>query len=1139
MLISLIPAFMIMALVGGFFFTKYMGRASESITKASSIASEALSNVNVVQAFGAGPRLEAKFALHMTEARTASIKKGFAAAVQAGMLYFIAYSANALAFWQGSRMIVATMEGRGDGSTVGQIYTVIFLLVDACVILGSIAPLLPLLGGASSAFERLMLDINAPSVIDGTCSEGVVLRHDTPGGIILDNVSFFYPSRPTQPVLRNVNLTFPAGKHTAIVGLSGSGKSTIAALIGRLQDPTEGTISLDGQDMRQLNVRNLRSFISMVQQEPSLLDRSILENIALGLINSPKPEHQHLKAVLHGPELSKLAAKGKDAVTPSIVDAYGSEVAEIVRLVRHAAEQADADRFITRLESGFGTLAGASGSLVSGGQRQRVALARALVRDPRILVLDEATSALDSESERRIHDAVDRVAKNRTVISIAHRLSTVKNADNIVVMEAGQVVEQGTYAELMAVEGGVFARMANLQTLGPAGRGEEGSSVSGDSLNASTLRLDATAAEKLDLGEAAKANLDKTTTNSNSNEKEDAEDETKKTDPILDQKQPISYVLRETGRYIRPSLGFLVVGVFAAVIVGGTFSGSGLIFGFTVGGLNPCSNTADRISYLGQFFGGLLFMLACIELFANFFAWSSFGIIAERLLYSIRVLSFRSLLEQGVHWHQSDGRSPSTLLTIITKDSAAIGGFSGSTIGTVFSIVVNFIVAIILSHIIAWKIAIVCLVTVPILLGTGYMQLRMLARYEERHTEAFSRATAVAVEAVQSIRTVAALSLEHEVMDSYNRLLRSTRDEMVKAAAFTNIWLALSNATSFLIYAFAYWWGSQRIMAGESTQTQFFIILVAMLVSAQLWGQMFTLAPEFSRARGAFSRILGIISLGSTKRLEKKTISGSENDVEGTAEARVNSEKQGGVKIVFDNVSFAYPARLDVPVMDRVSFTIQPGQFIGLVGPSGAGKSTIMSLVQRLYTPTSGTILLDGIDLANQPASFRDSIALVPQEPALFDGTVRFNVGLGARPGQEATDAEIEDACRLANIHDTIMAMPDGYDTECGASAARLSGGQRQRLAIARALVRKPRLLLLDESTSALDAESEAALQAGLDRVTRDTTVLAIAHRLKTVYRASNILVVEEGRIVDSGTHAELMESRESYRVNAMSQLLQ
>ncbi|KAK1994183.1 ABC transporter [Colletotrichum falcatum] len=1144
MLISMLPAFMLSSFVGGGYITKNAVYMTEAIGKASSIASEALSHISVVQAFGAGPRLEAKFADHMITARKAGVKKAGAAAVQAGLLYFIAYAGNALAFWQGSIRIVESMSGHGN-ATVGEIYAVVYLLVDACIMLGSIAPILPLLRGASTAYQRLREDIEAPSEIDGTSEEGKFLPLDDPKGIVLRNVTFEYPARPGQPVLRNVNVEFPAGKYTAVVGLSGSGKSTIAALLARLQDPNQGQVLLDGHDIRELNVRSLRSFISFVQQEPSLLDRSILENIALGLINSPKPEHQRLRPFLSSGQLSELASKGKDAL--SSANSYGPEIQEIVDLVRHAAEQADAATFIDRLDDGYGTSAGPSGTLVSGGQRQRIALARALIRDPMILVLDEATSALESASEKRIQRAVEQAAtENRTIVSIAHRLSTIRNADSIVVMEAGQVVEQGTYAELMAREDGAFARMARLQTVGTADRAPDAGSVSGDSLDASTLKDDHVIDEKTNSPDdnVVTKGLKHIKTNDKAS---DAEEKQESEIAGLDDEKPYSTVIKGLVRLIRPSLAWLVVAMIAATIVGGTFTGFGLIFGYTVGALNPCASTADRILSMGRFFASLMTALAFIELFANFFAWSCFGVVAEKLLYSVRVLSFRSLLDQDVQWHQSGGRTASGLLTIITKDSAAIGGFSGSTLGTVFAICVNVLAGVILSHIIAWKIALVCLVTIPILLGSGFMQLRMLARYEERHSAAFSTATSVATEAVQSIKTVAALSLESQVMDNYARLLAPPQKQMVRASATTNIWLAVSNTTGTFINCLAYWWGTQLIMRGEYTQTQFLIILMAMLISAQLWGSMFSLAPEFSRARTALSRIMSVINLGKNDDLSKtgtrpKQIVGdskAEEDVESTGEVKAKRPNAGGVKVTFKNVSFAYPSRPDVKILDNVSFTLQPGQFCGLVGPSGAGKSTIMNLVQRLYFPSEGQVLIDGHDIANLPSSFRDTVAIVPQDPTLFDGSVRFNVGLGSSPDTEATQAEIEEACKLANIHDVIMGLPEGYDTECGPSASRLSGGQRQRLAIARALVRKPRLLLLDESTSALDAASEAALQEGLERASRGTTVLAITHRLHTVHKANVILLVEGGQIADSGTHQELMERRESYRINAMQQMLQ
>ncbi|KAF2012864.1 P-loop containing nucleoside triphosphate hydrolase protein [Aaosphaeria arxii CBS 175.79] len=1150
MLISMLPAFLLSGLIGSKYIGKHVTRQTEATSSASSIASEALSNIAVVHAFGAAPRLEGKFSSFMAQARKHAINKAAVASVQTGLLYFIAYAGSALAFWQAAKQIADAARNNGNGATVGSIYSVVYLLIDACIMLGGIAPLLPFLGGAVAAYQRLKSDIDAHSDIDGTSDAGKLMPPQMTKSLAFRDVTFEYVSRPGQPVLQNVNLEFPAGSYTAIVGLSGSGKSTVAALIARLHDPTEGIIELDGHDIRELNVKSLRSFISFVQQEPSLLDRSILENIALGLVNSPKPAHQHLKPLLKGPELAKLASHGKNAL--SAASSLGPQFVELANLIQHAAEQADVASFIERLELGYGTPVGPKGSLLSGGQRQRVALARAFIRSPELLVLDEATSALDSSTEKRIQFAVERAAaEKQTIISIAHRLSTIRNADNIVVMSAGRVVEQGTYNELMAKDDGAFARMAKLQSVGHSGVG----SVSGDSFDASTLDSD-----KVELGEKAETSvagkavdIDAKVVNDNENSEKVAEKGSKEStasedpkDKDLDAVRPYSSVMRGIAWLIRPSRSWVVIATIAVVFVGATYSAAGIIFGFTIGALNPCQSTISHILWAGSFFSGLYFMLAVVELVANFLAWLGFGIIAERMLYNLRVLSFRSLLEQEIHWHQSEGRTPTGLLSIITKDTVAVGAFSGSTFGTVFAILLNIIFAIVVSHVFAWKIAIVCLVTVPILLATGFMQLRMLARYEERHREAFSTATSLATEAIQSIKTVAILSLENEFMESFTQLLSAPRKQVVRASIFTNVWLALSANTFAFANALAFWWGSQRIMKGEYTQRDFLIILIAMLTSVTLWGNMFSLAPEFSRARLALSRVMAVVDMGTSLNVGKSDRDSAkpDDDVEAIGEGKKGSSPEenkhrGGSKVAFKGVSFAYPNRPDVNILNDVSFTLPANRFCGLVGPSGAGKSTIMNLVQRLYKPTSGEILIDDHDICKQADSFRDSIALVPQDPALFDGSVRFNIGIGAVPGHEATDAEIEEACRLANIHDDIIALPDGYDTECGPSASRLSGGQRQRLAIARALVRHPRLLLLDESTSALDAVSEAALQEGLERAARGTTVLAITHRLHTVQKADVIFVVEGGEIVDSGRHAQLMERRESYRLNAMQQMLQ
>lgn len=994
--------------------------------------------------------------------------------------------------------------------------------------IGQVAPLLPIFATATTSFVKLKKDMEVRPRIDVSESQGERLEHDVEARVDFKDVTFSYPSRPEVKVLRNVTFSCPARSHTAIVGLSGSGKSTLAGLLCRLYDPAEGDISLAGHSISSLEVTNLRGFLSLVPQEPSLFDMSILENIALGLTNAPRPELLGLGPALLGPDLAHVAEdirRGASFITAS--NAYGPEIAKISQLVMQAAELADVMSFVHRQESGFGTVVGQSGKFVSGGQRQRIALARALVKDPRILILDEATASLDSASEKRVQSAIDRVASGRTVITIAHRLSTIKDADNIIVMKDGCVLEQGTHTELLNMDG-QYARLTRLQNLST----ESGSHQPRGSLDSRTT-YESSTIDTLHTDDQSEKDV---TVMENATPQQLAPEQ------LVDGNSQRT-VVRIMARILRPYLLWLAVAFFAAFVVGCTYSASGIIFGNTVGIASPCT-PPDTISSRGKFLALMYLILALAEGAANLASWSVFGYVAESLIYLTRINIFQSLFERSLSWHETGNRNPSTLLSLITKDAAALGSLSGSIIGTVMAVVVNVVVSIILSHIIAWKIAVVCIAICPIFLAAGWMQLRTLSNFEKKHAEAYAKAIGVAVASVNSIKTIAALSIEETVIESYKRILRGPNRDVMKASTVANLWLALGFSTGNFLYSFTYWWGSKLIIKGEYSQTEFLIVLVAILVGAQMWGQLLVLIPEISRAWSAARRIFDVLDFkDSWSQLPSPSSHADKNngsDIEMHAEAKPLVKYSGrGMAVKLRDVGFAYPGRPDVPVLQGITFEVQAGQFCGLVGPSGSGKSTILRLIQKLYEPVSGVIELDGKMITGSDSlDFRDAIALVPQDCTLFDGSVRFNIGLGARQRQEVTDQEVEDACRFANIHDTIMSLPNGYDTECGANGTHFSGGQRQRIAIARALVREPQLLLLDESSSALDAESERALRVSLQRVAEKTTVIAIAHRIQTVKMANVIFVVDEGKIVAKGKHEELMDTCELYRQNASHQMI-
>ncbi|KAJ0122128.1 ATPase [Diaporthe amygdali] len=1119
-LVSLVPCYFLMALGGNYFTKKYVSRVSDGTTKATAIASESLAHMRLIKVFGAAGRIESIFVGHLRSIQGAAVGKFLTASVQMGLLYFIAYCASALAMWQGASFIIS-----------------------------QVAPFLTIFANASKSSEKLFLTIQRRAPIDGTDRERGIKRSNMEGDIAFEDVSFNYPSRPEVPVLQKISLSIPSNKMTGVVGLSGSGKSTIAALVERLYDPDEGKITVNGTDLREFNVNNYRGHVAIVEQMPTLFNRSVLENIAQGLVDSGRPEHQDLQETLLGGALAQLAEDGRNGGDLDTLAQKDPALQTIVRLAREAADLVGATEYISRLQHGLATTVGPGGSMLSGGQKQRAAFARAVIRNPSILILDEATAALDSASEAKIQDAMDKFSTNRTTIIIAHRLSTIKNADNILVMErGGNVVEQGTYTSLIERDG-VFASLVKLQSLNSDNE-ELDPRGSGDT----TSDITKTEKKRARHGEESLADVDK---QSESGESGDGTNAHAHEDTKTSERGFFSTFGAILG-FARPQFLFIVFGIIAATIVGGSHSGEAVIFGNVVGRLNSCQLPSE-IRESASLFGGLFFGLALLEFFANVISTASFGWVSEKLLFKTRILSLRSLLNKSLHWHDSEGRTPGTLLAYISADAIAMSGMTGTILGITFSVMVNLLSGIILAHAIAWKIALVLLACVPVLLMSGFLRIRVQAKFAASHAKAFADSVAIAIEAVDSIRIISAFSLQKDAANTFIRSLRAPYKATLKNIVLGNFYLGVSFSIGNCVYALAYWWGAKQTANGTYTQTQFFIVLTALLFAAQSSGQIFSLAPDISKAAVASRRVLSLILPKGEKatRVEKEARRTAGDPEQGKnsplkpEEPRVDEKAGKGVTIALKNVNFAYPSRPEVPVLTDLSLDIPAGSFAALVGPSGAGKSTVVSLLERLYVPASGAITLDGLDITQAPeaapgtmqASFRDDIALVPQDTVLFSGTVGFNIGLGARPGQTATQAEIETAARLACIHDTIAALPQGYDTPCGPSAGLqfFSGGQKQRLCIARALVRRPRLLLLDESSSALDAESEAKWEAALETIRAEggVTIVAVAHRLRTIKKAGVIFVIENGRVLDRGTHEELVGRCERYRNDVLHQTLE
>ena len=943
---------------GSTFIIKYNKQSLASYALGGTVAEEVISSIRNATAFSTQDKLARQYDAHLIEAEKWGLKLKVGLAIMISGMMGIIYFNYGLSFWMGSRFIV-------DGQmTLSEVLTIMLAIMIGAFSLGNVAPNAQAFTTSVAAAGKIFNTIDRASPLNPMDDEGEKLEH-VEGTVELKNIRMIYPSRAEVVVMQDVNLKVPAGKTTALVGASGSGKSTIVGLVERFYDPVGGEVYLDGHEVTKLNLRWLRQQISLVSQEPTLFGTTILGNIRHGLIGT-KYEN--------------------------------ADIEQQRELIIAAAKMSNAHDFVMGLPEGYETNVGERGFLLSGGQKQRIAIARAMVSDPKILLLDEATSALDTKSEGVVQAALDVAAQGRTTIVIAHRLSTIKTADNIVVMSQGRIVEQGSHDELLEKKSAYY-NLVEAQRISAENEEKNAEENAETDTSEEELVTPLTPEKQITREKLERSNTGKSVSS--------AILESRNSSP--GRQYSLWTLIKVVGRFNKKEVHFMLVGLLFSIIAGAGNPTQSVFFAEEIVALSQPPALYSKLRHDANFWSLMYLMLAFVQILSFSAQGVAFAYCSERLVHRARDQAFRTMLRQDIAFFDKEENSAGALTSFLSTETTHLAGMSGVTLGTILVVSTTLIAAIALSCAMNYKLALVCTATIPILLACGFLRFWMLARFMDRAKKAYESSAGFACEATAAIRTVASLTREEDVWEHYHQNLVGQGKKSLQSILRSSVLYASSQSFMFLCTALGFWYGGTLLGNKEITELHFFICFSAIIFGAQSAGTIFSFAPDMGKARQAAKELK--VLFDRIPAIDSWSQAGERfNDMEGTIE--------------FRDVHFRYPTRPEQPVLRGLNLTVKPGQYVALVGASGCGKSTTIALMERFYDPLSGGIFVDGKEISSLNINdYRGHLALVSQEPTLYQGSVRENVLLGA-DREDVPEEAIIQACKDANIYDFIISLP-------------------------------------------------------------------------------------------------------------------
>uniref|UniRef100_A0A453FA99 MDR-like ABC transporter n=1 Tax=Aegilops tauschii subsp. strangulata TaxID=200361 RepID=A0A453FA99_AEGTS len=1032
-------------------------KGQESYSDAANVVEQTIGSIKTVASFNGEKQAIGDYNKLINKAYKTTVKEGLANGFGMGSVFFIFFSSYGLAIWYGGKLILT------KGYTGGEVISILFAIMTGAMSLGNATPCMTAFAEGQSAAHRLFTTIKRKPEIDPDDKTGRQLE-DIKGDVELRDVYFSYPARPEQLIFDGFSLHVSSGTTMAIVGESGSGKSTVISLVERFYDPQAGEVLIDGINIKSLQLDSVRGKIGLVSQEPLLFMTSIKDNIT-----------------------------------------YGKEGATIEEIKR-AAELSNAANFIDKLPNGYDTMVGQRGAQLSGGQKQRIAIARAIIKNPKILLLDEATSALDVESERIVQEALNRIMVDRTTLVVAHRLTTVRNADCISVVQQGKIVEQGPHDELVVNPDGAYSQLIRLQE-----HNEEEQKVDHRRLDPRSKSTSLSLKRSISRGSAGNSSRNSFNLSfglPGAVELPEGNDTHGENHTEQDGEVPKKAPMGRLALLNKPEVLIILLGSLAAAVHGVLFPMFGVMISSAI---KTFYEPPDKLRKDSSFWGLMCVVLGIISIISIPAELFLFGIAGGKLIERIRAMSFRSIVHQEVAWFDDPKNSSGALGARLSVDALNVRRLVGDNLALTVQIISTLITGFVIAMIADWKLSLIILCVIPLVGLQGYAQVKFLKGFSQDAKMMYEDASQVATDAISSIRTVASFCSEKRITRIYDDKCEASMSQGVRTGVVGGIGFGFSFLMLYLTYGLCFYVGAQFVRHGQSSFGDVFKVFFALVLATIGVSQTSAMATDSTKAKDSAISIFALLD-------RKSEIDSSRN------EGLTLDEVKGNID--FQHVSFKYPTRPDIQIFSDFTLHIPSGKTVALVGESGSGKSTVIGLLERFYNPDSGTISLDGVEIKSLNINWlRDQTGLVSQEPVLFNDTIRANIAYG-KDG-EVTEEELIAAAKASNAHEFISSLPQGYDTTVGERGIQLSGGQKQRVAIARAILKDPKILLLDEATSALDAESERIVQDALDNVMVGRTTVVVAHRLSTIKGADIIAVLKDGAIVEKGRHEVLMNIKD------------